>query len=319
MPRARVSSCARGDTLSARLAPSDPLVDQLVRSQNPDGGWPAAKGLPSSTEPTALAVMALTSLREGSVVGSTDAAVRWLVSRQASDGGWSPGITVGESSWVTPLAVLALATRDSGSSAAVRGGRWLLKREAGGFGWLARLWFRVSPKHKPDLDIDLKGWPWTAGTFSWVEPTAYALLALRRLGPALADPGVPHRIDHGERLLYDRMCPGGGWNYGNARVLGENLAPFADTTAIALIALQRHRARVENRQALDVLRAMIGRVRSGLALGWSILCADLYAEAPGEWRSLLRQQYGDTRFLGKTKPLALAVLALNDGARMFRA
>jgi len=29
-------------------------------------------------------------------------------------------------------------------------------------------------------DDRLQGWPWTQGTFSWVEPTAWALLALRR-------------------------------------------------------------------------------------------------------------------------------------------
>jgi hypothetical protein len=274
--------------------------------------------LPSATEPTALALMALTSLSHASLSRSTEAAVRWLVSRQASDGGWSPIPTVGESSWVTPLAVLALTTQNSAASPALRGGRWVLQREAQSFNWFARLWFRMFPGRKPELDIDLKGWPWTAGTFGWVEPTAYALLALKSLGPALDDPRVRGRIEQGERLLYDRMCQGGGWNYGNARVLGESLVPFADTTAVALIALQHHRDRAENREALRALHAMIGPVRSGLALSWSVLCLDLYGEAPAEWRSLLRRQYSETAFLGKITPLALAVMALGDGARMFR-
>jgi hypothetical protein len=298
---------------------SDPLVESLASTQNADGGWPAAAGLPSATETTALALLALASLSSETLSRSTDAAVRWLVSRQASDGGWSAATTVPDSAWVTPLAVFALKTQESATAATLRGARWVVEREAQGVNWIARLWLRLfREQDQQDLDIDLKGWPWTAGTFGWVEPTAYALLALNSVGAALHDSRVPGRIDDGERLLYDRMCRGGGWNYGNARVLGESLLPFPDTTAVALIALQRHRDRPENQEALRALDAMIGPVRSGLALGWAILCFDLYGGAPTEWRSLLRRQYTDTAFLGKIKPLALAILALGNGARLFR-
>ena len=46
-------------------------------------------------------------------------------------------------------------------------------------------------KKATDMDTELKGWPWSAGTFSWVEPTAYALLALKKLG---ADPATASSI-----------------------------------------------------------------------------------------------------------------------------
>ena len=33
-----------------------------------------------------------------------------------------------------------------------------------------------------DIDMALTGWPWGEGNFSWVEPTSWACLALRRVG-----------------------------------------------------------------------------------------------------------------------------------------
>src|SRR5439155_21023795 len=33
-----------------------------------------------------------------------------------------------------------------------------------------------------DIDLSLMGWPWAEDTFSWVEPTAWACLALRLAG-----------------------------------------------------------------------------------------------------------------------------------------
>ena len=55
-----------------------------------------------------------------------------------------------------------------------------------------------------DQDPNLRGWPWTTGASSWVEPTAYALLALKSFAPKLPW-GARARIEEGERLVYDRM------------------------------------------------------------------------------------------------------------------
>jgi hypothetical protein len=73
------------------------------------------------------------------------------------------------------------------------------------------------------------------------------------------------------------------------------------------------------RQSLRVLVDLMQASRSGLALGWTILCLDLYGMPSAPWHARLRAQYAETRFLEKTKPLALAVLALNGGARLLRA
>jgi hypothetical protein len=56
-------------------------------------------------------------------------------------------------------------------------------------------------------------------------------------------------------LLRDRESVGGGWNYGNRVVLGEELPPFAQTTAIALIGLRGLDPGLEDR-CLSTLRRL---------------------------------------------------------------
>src|SRR5205085_8929378 len=46
-------------------------------------------------------------------------------------------------------------------------------------------------------------------------------------------------VEDGERVLDERECVGGGWNYGNRTVYDEKLPPYVQTTAVALTALQR--------------------------------------------------------------------------------
>ena len=86
-----------------------------------------------------------------------------------------------------------------------------------------------------DIDPERVGWPWAEGTFAWVEPTAWAVLALRAAGQ-----GQHPRVIEGVSLLLDRAFDAGGINYGNRRVLGAMTEPIPGPTAIMLLALQGH-------------------------------------------------------------------------------
>src|SRR5581483_5883236 len=88
-------------------------------------------------------------------------------------------------------------------------------------------------KEVHDIDLSLVGWPWAEGNFSWVEPTAWACLALRRAGY-----GAHERVEEGLRLLLDRAFDDGGINYGNRQVLGRRTDPIPGPTALMLLALQ---------------------------------------------------------------------------------
>jgi hypothetical protein len=90
----------------------------------------------------------------------------------------------------------------------------------------------VQNTNRSELDGSLVGWPWTEGAFSWVEPTAWGILAYE----AVDMPDAPRAVE-GRTLLLDRQISSGGWNYGSKKSFGRELIPFPDTTSIALLAL----------------------------------------------------------------------------------
>jgi hypothetical protein len=293
------------------------ITEALLSAQNRDGGWGASAGSASSTEATATGAIALAAVSRASLRSRVDDGLAWLGAAQKADGGWSPTAAVEKSSWSTAAAVIAFANLAPTAEAARRGRQWLLAQEGAGFGWLGWiLWKLFARMRVTELDPDLKGWPWIPGAFSWVEPTALGLIALKKLRVASSDTKAVGRIEQGERMIYDRMCQGGGWNYGNSKTLGEVLQPFPDTTALALLALADHRGRPANQQGVEALHRTLHEVRSGLALALAVLCLDVYGVNASTYRSQLSTLYQETRFFGKTRSIGLAVLALAGGAHM---
>jgi hypothetical protein len=297
----------------------DGAIKLLLGAQNEDGGWGAVKGKRSNTESTSFALMALNSMEGKPFIQQTTVGLKWLLEHQKEDGSWSLNDASKQSSWTTPIAVLALLSFQDQRENARRAAKWVLTQEGKKPGWVASLLVRLSLVKKiTELDPYLSGWSWTAGAFSWVEPTSYSLMALKKLKRSLAGTNCEERIRQGELLIYDRMCESGGWNYGNSRVLGDALWPYPDVTAVALIALQDRAGSEANQTSLHALFAMMREAASGATLGWGILCLTLYNRDVGEWKRILVKNFEKTRFLGETKSVALAVLALGDGARFFR-
>jgi Squalene-hopene cyclase N-terminal domain len=294
-------------------------IDLLLGAQNEDGGWGSVKGKRSNTESTSFALMALKSLHSKLLDRQMTAGLNWLVRHQRDDGSWPLNEeTSKQSSWTTPIAVLALISLQDQSQRISRAVKWILAQEGMKPGWFASLLFPLSPARKTvELDPYLNGWSWTSGAFSWVEPTSYCLMALKKSRPLVAGINMEVRIQQGESLLYDRMCESGGWNYGNSKVLGETLWPYPDVTAVALIALQDRAANEANRGSLLALQRMMREAASGITLSWGILCLKLYSEDTQKWKRILLENFKKTRFLSETKALALAVLAVGEGASLF--
>jgi hypothetical protein len=288
----------------------------LRTAQNADGGWAMYAGRSSNTEATALVTLALARLDDGGARAGAERGVRWLVSCQNTDGGWPLNRHLPASSWTTALAVLALGSLEREATSAARGARWLLRRRPRTPGPLVTLIHRFAPDALGvKFDPTLEGWSWTAGTASFVEPTAYAVLALKKVGRRLPGTHVAERIREAERMIRDRMCREGGWNYGNSRVLGADLWPYADVTALTLLALADHRAHPDSQRSLLALRRLLEHVDSGLALAWGALCFAAYGEDAGPWRTRLHRAWRRTRFVGDARSTALAILAMSDGAR----
>ena len=76
----------------------------------------------------------------------------------------------------------------------------------------------------------------------------------------------PVRVRDAERLLEDRACRGGGWNYGNSNMLGQELAAYVPTTAVALLAMRDRAGDPASIQGLEFLERHATSERSALAL-----------------------------------------------------
>jgi hypothetical protein len=210
------------------------------------------------------------SVARSDVEGAWQKAKRWLIDRQNADGSWPLGKSFNGGSWTTALAMIALSDFSDVRDRLVKAGNWVLEQEGSKPGILAELILALSfRKGTVRLNNDLIGWSWTPVSASWVEPTSYFLIALKKLRRYLTTKHLSERIQQGELMIYDRMCPGGGWNYGNSVVYGDALWPYPDTTAVALIALQDLSDQKENQLGLKALQETAKTTDSGLALGWS--------------------------------------------------
>jgi hypothetical protein len=118
-----------------------------------------------------------------------------------------------------------------------------------------------------ELDPSFKAWPWLPGCSSWIEPTAHALVALKKVSKALPEARVEDRIRMGEKMILERRCSDGGWNYGNRKVLGTDLPSYPETTALALLGLSGNRA-LDLSAPLSLAQRQWRETHSPLAQAW---------------------------------------------------
>jgi hypothetical protein len=258
----------------------DQTLDQLARSAT-DGAIGYMAGSRAAAEPTALAALALVAHGR---VDSADQAAKALVAMQRPHG--EVAVRAGEDKpgWPTSLATIAWCAIRQASG---------MREHPGSFDSSAGLDPReADTSRSPDLHIDralqwllanrgqaversdefghnteLIGWAYAEQTHSWVEPTAFAVLALKAAGKA-THPATREGI----AVLIDRQLPGGGLNYGNTYVLGQLIRPHVQPTGVGLLALAGE-TDTSNRLAKTIawLRRSIGPETTPLSLGWAVL------------------------------------------------
>ena len=229
--------------------------------QNPDGGWGYFPGKRSWLEPTVWSALALT--HHSSDAGTVDGAWRLVRSWQNADGGWRPSASVGTSTWATALAVTFADVLGHNGIETEGRMRWLIKAGGAESSLLNRL-LRALRVSAVEREVKYAGWPWRLETSAWVEPTAHALVALKKVAHRNPEPALAARIDSGERMLLSVRCSDGGWNYGSPRALGRELPSYAETSALALIGLQ-DRAPAD---AIEHARKLTSANVSPLARAW---------------------------------------------------
>ena len=256
-------------------------LSPLRALQNPDGGWGFRPDCESRVEPTAWALIALQEFASQGGRQEIQRGAGFLAKVQLTDGSWAaaPGQT--EGCWVTSLACWALSSHREHATALEKGLHWLNqdKPRDAGFWW--KLIRKLADRKRLNAqNSSLTGWSWTPHTSSWVEPTCYALIA-QQVAAATPDAASAKRRELAQSLLYDRMCPGGGWNCGNPRVYGVAGQPQVGPTVWALMALSEFPERAENRQSVDWLERNRENVQSSESLALTDIALKIYGRANG--------------------------------------
>jgi len=296
------------------------LIDRLLRRYSPKALWGFATSQ-YSTEATCFALLALRGIFDHATLARE---VRALVNSCRPDGFW-PAVDrdTGPGVWATAIAVNTLVELSPGNRALRSGIHALLDASPQEAHWLYCLKFSTVDTHVR-FDPKKYGWGWVPGTLSWVIPTAMALMALERsrnldLVPAK---DLERRLDLGYAMLFDRMCPGGGWNAGNSVVYDVALAPHIDASALALAALRKHSRNPDVQRSLSWL--VSANCSSAYSLAWKILALRSYLDIQPRFRAITeaaREQLigilEDPAQSTETTTVALAILALKDDLNPF--
>lgn len=254
---------------------------------------------PTASEPAALAAMALVAHRRAESAATWG---RWLADHQSSDG--SLGINAAETDpcWPTALAILAWRAVDANSANDAH----YTKQISAATRWLLRV-AGEPVERSPGMGHDptLIGWPWVLGTHSWIEPTAWAVLALKATGH------VDHpRTREAVTLLIDRLLIQGGCNYGNTMVLGQILRPHLQPTGITLLALAGEKdplGRID--LSVEYLARTLKADTPSASLAYGLMGLTAYHRAPEATADWLAGAYQHQTTRG-FDPLRVALLLL---------
>src|SRR5262245_11468320 len=170
------------------------LRSALLAARNADGGWSYAALKRSRIEPTCWALLALG--HPDGRVPSSDVFTAWR-----RPGGWLVDFAGTPANHAfNALAGLTILRHPDGFPVACAIAERLIAVKG----------LRSEQTELVRQDNSLQAWSWIEGTASWVEPTAWCLLLLKKLrASAPASSEANERIAIGERMLLDRVCRGG--------------------------------------------------------------------------------------------------------------
>lgn len=274
----------------SRLEAAHAALSAALRGlRNPDGGWPYYHGRRSRLESTCWAVLALGEPLTGSPVAS------WIQ---------PDGLAVEPSTGVPNHAFNALAALVAGRPPAASAdiGAGIVAALLAARGEVVA----ASPLIRQD--VTLQAWSWTPGTFTWIEPTSWCLLAVKaRDGRSDV---ARWRIETAEHVMRDRECPGGGWNFGNGEVYGKGLPAHVPTTALGVLAMQDHTRDplVERAVAFLESHALVEASTSALAL--SALALAAIGRQAGRLVTRLADHADTAIAFGNVAAMAMAACAL---------
>ena len=278
-----------------------PWIDEALSLLESDRRWGYRDEEGPATEPAALATLACAAHGRPEVAHRI---ATWLAEQQDKSG--FVGIRGGDAAphWPTAWAILAWSALNGPSerhpfrTQISRAVTWLLT--IGG----------NALENVPEMghNMGLVGWPWVEGTHSWLEPTALSVLALKSNGEA-----EHPRVREGVRLLFDRLLPSGGCNYGNTLVFGQELRPHLQSSGVALLALSGETppsSDLRLSKTIELVEKWLSPNTTAASLAYGIMGLAAHGHnsvAPSEW---LAHAFVRTRVRGANLPrISLLLLA----------
>jgi len=284
------------------------LRGRLTAAANATGGWGYYAGKSSRLEPTCWALLALAPDAQGAAPHER------FLSRCQQPSGWlveNPELPANVA--FNALVAFTWCALSDLAPANARQRVWSALVGAKGI--------KTETPPGSAQDNALQGWPWIADTFSWLEPTAWGLLALkkaRRMG--LTSQAAEARIAEADRLLINRVCNPGGWNFGNANVMSQDLRPYVPTTALGLLAMQDRPAEPAVRRSLAFLEAHAEDEVSASALGLTAIALAAYDRPAAQVEARLGSALESAESFGNLHGMAIALFALtmNNRGNVFK-
>jgi hypothetical protein len=270
-----------------------------------------------SIEATAWCSLALYAADEKT--SAREIATDFLLKNQNKDGGWSTAPVIDQSEWCTGPALLALRVFRAVESDAKK----IKRLDAAIFKAYSFLFDMRVELYRPAARLVLlilggvnalhygRGWPWNTKCSHWVEPSSYALYALKIMGiPEYV--GIKAAVNFANDYFYEHACADGGWNHGAHKTLGVDLPSYAVTTGEALVALQDSKEKKIIDAAISRLQIEHNDNDTALALSWSILAFDLHhLDYKDKLARLLQKQHADGSFGPNNIVSAIAALSLS--------
>lgn len=239
-------------------------LDFLIASQHESGGWGFHTDYKPALEPTAAVLLSLSGVEKARQ--SFDRGLGWLLEAQNPDGGW--GYTLGdtESTWLTAWAVLTLGKVGKKDEPFHNGKAWLLGERT----FQQEASEQVEAVFGPEAARGpaSQSWPWLPGEATWVEPTAFSLLALAQ-AELSGDERV--RIEAGLAYLQERRCPGGGWSVGDPIMFSQSLPARVQQTACVALAFSAYSPELIHPEDLQRLGEGMQQEGGAMALSWGLL------------------------------------------------
>ena len=277
----------------------------LIKNQIEDSGWGYTKGTTQPyPEPTCYSLLALAGTSF-----SPNKPITWLASLINEEGQlYLPKDDL--PNWATALFVITSIHLNETSEAQNASINWLLD-------WKSQEVENEESEVTP-VDTTLVGWSWISNTFSWVQPTSLAMVALKMAGMKTHE-----RVTEGETLLLDRVCLDGGWNFGNPIVYDKKIEPSVMETALAIFALQdTPQAETEIERGLAVIAQRAVDMPSTLSLALATLSTNLFDRPTQTFTDLLlerQEEDGSWRQnIWWTALAALALQTMDGGDNVFK-